>query len=404
MRMRWMNPGSMTRSRAKPSACARAVCLGGLSLLLPACEAPPDTDSTTLSPAERFNARNAEHRARFGDYDIPRQIGSVENIGLQIPRISPDGQRMLYLRTDQPFVSPMTLLGSCEPAHTPPDGHLEIWIRPTHGRDPGSPLSTHRWSHSPVWSESGRYVAYVAHDVNASRIIRVNLADGRQDALGVPEHVNCLPRFNDDDHTLLFCAGESAGGPFRVYRQAAGGAEPIPLSPQGTDCVLPLVADESGSVICAHAAGARLSWVRSTANGVTGLVHGGGSGERPALLQTWAGISTPLSPDRRSWLFYDPLRESISVHSLADQRTVDFRDRSIAACWLADDTIALAGVDRVFVLNTFTGLRLDLFNGQWIPLRYVPLQRRLLMLGPETPQRFKVVEVTFRTRPVESLE
>jgi len=120
--------------------------------------------------------------------------------------------------------------------------------------------------------------------------------------------------------------------------------------------------------------------------------------DQPDLLQTWAGIANPLSPDGRSFLFYDAARNRIRAYHATDRRVVGHRLGSIAACWLGPETIALATADGVFLVDTASGRSPGLFNGSWIPCRYVPRTGRLLLLGRERVNRFSIVEVLFRPR------
>jgi hypothetical protein len=225
------------------------------------------------------------------------------------------------------------------------------------------------------------------------------MVTGDQRALGIPDTINCLPRFDGADDALLFCSGADADGPFRICRQHLDDAEPVFLTPEGADCLLPLTSDAAGHVLCARAVGPDLSWVRCGPDGFTELVPRAGSAGRPDLLGAWLGIAAPLSPDRRSWLYYDGGQNRICLYQTEERRLSRHRTGSIAACWLASDAIALATEEYLFSVNITTGMSPMLFNGQWIPCRYLPASHRLLLLGNDGPQRFSrrfsIVEVVF---------
>ena len=361
-----------------------------LSAGLLGCQAPG-----SASPADCNQAISARHMQRFGNADLPRRIGTVENVGLQLPAVSPDGHQLLYLRTDQDALSPLTLLGAADPQATPPSGTLEVWIRPIDGATAGRCLSTERWAHSATWSPTGGAVAYVACEPPESYIVHVDLQTGRTTRLGVPGSINCLPSFDGGDGTLLFCVGTSSAGPFRVFRQSVGDAHPEALSPDGADCVLPVASDGGGAVLCAQVEGQHLNWVRSSTAGQTVVAPEWGASARPDLLQVWAGIAAPLSPDRRAVLYYDTTRERISILHVPDRLVRWHRRGSIAACWIDNETIALATPDGAFVVNTGTGASVSLFSGQWIPVRYVPAEQRLILLGQDTRRRFAIWQVDF---------
>ena len=391
---------SANRRPARDSVTARAEARGSLliccavALLLAGCEG----SSREPSAADAWNARNERHVSQFGNFGLPRGIGTVENCSLQIPVVSPDGKELLYLRTDHDYLSPMTLLGSSDPRDTPPDGTLAIWIRPVTGTMPGHRLSSRRWAHSPVWSDSGRAVVYVVNEPPVSYVVYHLLDTGEEVTLGVPEAINCLPRFDGNEGSVLYCSGETAAGPLRVYRQSVDGGEPVALTPEGMDCVYPIASDAAGNVLCARLSGDCLNWARCSLSGFTDLPSECGFAQRPNLLQTWAGIPAPLSPDGRSFLFYDTQQERIGAYHAVDNKVVMHRQNSIAACWLTSEAIALATPECAFIVNTVTGMSLQLFNGSWIPVRYVPARRRLLLLGREKARRFSIKEVVFTPR------
>jgi hypothetical protein len=365
------------------------------AMIIAACQTPPPRPA---SPLQQSNTINKEHVDLFGNFDPPKKIGTVENIGLQLPTISPDGQQMLYLRSDSVPISSMTLLGSPDPNHTPPAGTLSIWLRPASGTDAGRQLSSYRWSHSPVWSDSGHSIAYGVNDPPKSFIVHVDLATGRETLLGVPDALNCLPRFDGDDRPLLYCSAANVNGPFCVYRQIVGDVDRVQMTPTGVNCLLPVKSDDRGRVLCARVDGDHLSWVESGLNGVDELVPQGGLADPATMLQTWAGIASPLSPDGRNFMFYDPLQNRIAVFILPEKHLVNHRPRSIAACWLTNEAIALATDDLTFLTNNKTGMSLQLLNGLWIPNRYIPRERRLILLGRQSDRRFSIVEVLFKTR------
>lgn len=393
-----MNTRHRSVDRPQSHACRRLArqCLGGMiSLAIFGCQ--PAGPAPSIDP--RLNQLQAEHqrqREQFGEFEIPRKIGSVENVGLQIPAVSPDGQQMLYLRTDCERLSAMTLLGSADPNDTPPDKTLSIWLRPVAGVGPGEQLSRCFWAHSPTWSNTGAAVAYVANNPPHGSIVHLDLARGQATILGVHGAVNCLPRFDGDDHTLLFCSGSKARGSFRVYRQSIDEPAPVALSPPGTDCVFPVMSDKTGQVLCARVNADYLHWVSCGVDGVTELVPKCGSSDRPLLLQTWAGIASPLSPDRGAFLFFDTGQGRIAVLHATQRLVRRHRSGSIAACWVDEQTIALATQEAAFIVNIHTGVSTSLFSGSWIPCRYVPASRRLILLGQEHAGRFSIWEVVFK--------
>ena len=371
-------------------ACRWAAAIGAC-LVLSGCQAPPGART-----ADRQTASNQRHLDLFGNFDLPRKIGTVENVRLQVPVFSPDGSQLMYLRTDQDELSPMTLLGSA--AHTPDEGTLSVWVRPAEGNGAGRRLSSGRWAHSAVWSNSGRSALYVVNAPPGSTIVHLDLASGQERRLGVAGAINCLPRFSARaDETVLFCTGKDPNGPFRVARQSLRESEPTLLTPEGTDCVLPIQPDRAGKLLCARSAGERLNWALCGPEGVADVAAECGSSRRPEMLAAWAGIAEPLAPDGRSLVFYDPLQDRICIYHASDRRVVRHRSGSIAACWLSKDAVALATDRGVFAVNTVTGLSPALFDGTWIPARYVPATRRLLLLGRDSAVRFSIVEVVFKT-------
>lgn len=361
-----------------------------LGLLAAGCGAPK------IGATESYTGRMERHAREFGRFRLPEQVGVVENIGLQLPAVSPDGEQVLYLRLDAPAVSPMTLLGSSDAADTPGEGTLTIWLRPARGTSAGRRLSTQRWAHSAVWSASGRAIAYVANEPPGSRIVHHDLASGRETSLGVPGAVNCLPRFDGDDRSLLFCSGASAAGPFRVFRQCTEGEPAAALTPAGQHCVLPVLSEAGGKVLCARASGHSLHWARAGVEGTADVSDRIGNGDGPGVLALWAGIAEPVSPDRKSVLFYEAGADRIAVYNAADKRLARHRTGSVAACWINNESIALATPGGLFVVHAFSGVSLSLMSGAWVPARFVPESRTLVVLGKgQTSSRLSIYAIGF---------
>jgi len=383
----------MARARAR-----RAGVLG-LAILLSGCQSPaPHTASGRDADAI------ARHQRRFGRFGLPRQIGMVENVGLQLPVVSPDGTQMLYLRTDCAGLRPETLLGSDDPEVTPLDGVLSVWRRPVAGRAAGERISSARWAHSPVWSPRGAALAYVVNEAGGSRIVHRAIASGEEHELGVEAARNCLPRFDGGDDVLLFCssgrgdtlpvAPGAMEGRFRVYRQGATDAAPTVLTPPDAECVLPVATDATG-VLCAAGRGAHYQWVRAGESEMSELTLPVSWSGRADCLLTWAGTADPLSPDGGTLLYYDVSQDRICALHLADRVLRQHRSGSIAACWMDAETLALATADGLYVVNAPTGASVPVFNGRWIPSRYVPEERRLVVLGGAAPRRLSIWEVVF---------
>ncbi len=364
--------------------CAALLVLGS-----GACNAP----STAIDP----QVAAEEHRKLFGEFELPQKIGSVPNLGLQLPALSPDGTQLVYLRTDRELISPMTLLGSTEPNDTPAEGTLSLWLRPATGSSLGQRISRGRWAHSAAWSPSGRFVAYVAAHETGTVIVRHEIATGREETFGAPEGVHALPVFDGADEVLLFCHGQTAAGPFEVCRQSPGDAQPTVCTPEGADCVLPLMTTVAGQVICGKVEGGAFSWARCSRNSTIQLVPPCGPGGRPVFLQSAAGITVPVSPDRGSFLFYDLSKDRIAECRWGDPLVRRHRPGSIAACWLTDRAIALATAEGLFVVETRTGASVSLLSGSWLPLRYVPQTSRLYLLtADQGPARFSLYELAFK--------
>ncbi len=349
-----------------------------------------------VSTGDSLTASMDRHRQAYGDFEPPRKIGSVPNLGLQLPQISPDGTQMVYLRTDRDAVSPMTIFGSDDPSVTPTEGTLSIWLRPVEGASLGRRVSRERWAHSPVWSNSGEFLAYVAGETGGTVIVRVNVSSGQADVLGAGPGVSCLPVFDGDDNTLLFCRGDSAADPFTVCRQAVGESQPQTLTPKGMDCLLP-VRYENGNVICARTEGQHLDWVECSPATARELVPKCGGSQRPGVLQVMAGIPQPLAPDRKNFVFYDQNRDRVGVCQIGARTVRLHRAGSIAACWLGNDTLALATSEGLFAVNATSGVSLPLLSGSWLPMRYVPAAAKLYLLGKDNgTSRLAIYELVFR--------
>lgn len=369
------------------------VIVTGLSISSICCQ-----QSAGLGAIDPVAAINERHANKYGNFDLPRKIGVVENVGLELPKISPDGKWILYLRTDCEHLSPMTLFGSPVPSDTPSEGTLAVWLRSVQGNAPGRPLSTVRWAHSAVWSPDSRAVVYVVNEPPISWIEHVNLADGTRTRLGQKRMINCLPRFDSDGRAILYCAAEGVAGPFKIYHQNLDQTEPTPVSPEGMDCLLPVLYQNDGRVICASLQADQFRWIAASSQGMNILAESYGLADRSTLLQTWAGVIDPVSPDRQKFMFYDTVQSRICMYYQPEKIVRSHRNDSIAACWMDDQTITLATADRVFLVNTQTGMSLELFNGAWIPGRYLDSERKLILLGRENSRRFSIMEIQFHDR------
>lgn len=344
-------------------------------------------DKTHRAPASQ--SAPAQPSRLFQASELPRQIGVVENCGLQIPAISPDGRQMLYLRSQGPRPSMAMLLGGDPPT----EGSLSIWVRPIRGALAGKPLSTQQWAHSPAWSQDGTAVAYVAHDDRGSAIVHVDMHTGRQTSMGLPQGAHCLPRFDTDSRTVLFCRAKSVDAPFRVYRQILDETEPVPMSPEGMECILPLRTGQGGAVLCAKVDADQLHWVWANPTGTQAIGAAWGGSGRMEALQAWAGVSQPISADGTAVLFYDSGRDRMSVLHLNERVLRQHRPASIAGCWVDAHTIVLATPAAIFLTDVATGQSVQLLSGTWIPGQFTPADSRLILLGRESQSSFAVWEI-----------
>jgi hypothetical protein len=363
-----------------------------MMLALTGCKtsAPVQTSAIMLQEA---------HRSAFSDFDLPRKIGAVENIGLQLPCVSPDGKRLLYLRSDQDSLSPLTVLGSTAPQDTPPAGVLSIWLRPIEGTVLGQRISPGRWCHSAAWSRSGNRLVYVSVEQSGTSIVVFEPATHREQKLGVAGHVNCMPRFAVDERTVIFCSAAAYGEPLRIYRQSEGG-QPVALSPEGQDCVLPVLLRDDGSAVCGVLESDLLSWATAHPDRLDQIAPQSSVGTRPEFLNTWAGVPDPISPDLRTLLFYDARQSRIAALDLAARIVRRHRTGSIAACWMTERAVALATPDNLFCVDAETGVSLPLMNGPWIPARYMRDENRLILMGRErAAARLSLYAMNFRPHP-----
>jgi hypothetical protein len=361
-------------------------------------------EATPTATQDGFIAAQDAHRGAFSDFDLPRKIGAVENLGLQLPSVSPDGTRLAYLRSDQETVSPMTVLASAAPEDTPPTGLLSVWVRGLEGSALGARVSRGRWCHSAVWSPDGSNIVYVSNEPNGSSIgiawiSTANLdatSDDSNDWLGVPERVNILPRFARDGQSVIFCSADASNSTFRVCRQRPGEA-PVAISPAGQDCVLPALLRDDGWVVCGQIEGGQLNWVQARPERVVQIAAD--SGSNAGLLQTWAGIGEPLAPDGSGLLYYDPRQNRIAVLDIHAGLVRLHRPGSIAACWMTPRAIALATPDNLFCVDVHTGVSIPLMSGAWIPARYLAHENRLVLFGKEgSASRLSIFSMNFRPR------
>ena len=153
------------------------------------------------------------------------------------------------------------------------------------------------------------------------------------------------------------------------------------MTPAGQNCLLPAMSEKSGAVFCAVSEGDSLRWARANPAGVEQLFGPLAENQGLAALAVWDCITEPVSPGRTSIAFFEPAADRISFYEAAGRRPPRQRQGSIAACWMTDECAAIATSDGLFAVNAFTGVSLPLMSGAWIPVRFVPASRTLIVLG-----------------------
>jgi dipeptidyl aminopeptidase/acylaminoacyl peptidase len=333
-------------------------------------------------------------KARFRNFRI-QKIGGVEKHWLELPRASPDGESLLYLRSQDQAPDRRTLL--VEKDATPPDGELQIWLRPTAGADPGQRISEEEWVHSARWSPDGSSIVYAANGRDGSSRMVWRSLNGDVRMFGAPKQRNCSPTFSGNGSEIVWSASPIEEDRFSLFRADISEPDSTPISTQILG-LHPVGAEDGSGVFYLSLASDRAQLWRSdeTSRSFLLLVEDCGPANPIALLNSLASVPQPVGPDG-SFCLFDTRRERILTVSPDGSIIQRHREGTFAACWIEAGLIVIATENDLFLTDTTSGMSLTLLNGSWLPIHYDRDGRRLLLLGRSSEARFSVYRLEFES-------
>ncbi len=323
---------------------------------------------------------------------------AVPNAGLQLPRFSPDGKWVAYLQMQEgaPAVSPDALVSGkgLDP--------VSLWMRRVGDEDPNDveprniAIGGAAW---PTWSSDGSTLLFVSHDdQNGCALMMHEVATGvtRRWSVGLRRMLS--PAWSPSGEQLAVVAYDEVAeqaGVFVIDRESGRVTSgPPPLVPAGGAQVLPRWLDDE-----------TLLWVELGERGGS-LVRwrvGDAASERVALVDVPAslfdaihldaGLSEPLSPDRRFFGYYRATRDRIELVELSSGRVLAMQAGDRAGAWWGGSWFLIANDERL-ELCAVPGdgaaeagddlRRLPLLPGSWVPRWSGPVEGSMLLLGRDS--------------------
>ena len=393
--------------------------VAGLMLAIGGCAAPQtDWQQANAKPIgdaqepgwQAISPSNAQ-RWTGGITAVARERPGLPNAGLQLPRVSPNGEWIAFLDADpeSDYVSPdqwVTGRGL--------EG-VSLWLRAVDREDAAAPVAVSQaaW---PAWSDDSNTLLFVSHDPSTGCALGLHdVTSGRTKRLSVGIQNMLTPSMSPDgrrvavagygevaDQALIFVidleTGQASPGPLPTL----GGAQ---LMPQwlDDDTLLFVELDEHG--------GGLLRWRmgQSQADPIAPL-------QLPAsifdAIHLHAGIARPVSPDGRYFTYYAPGQDRMVWVATdgGDEASLEVGDR--AGTWWSDEWFLAANDDRLALVaspqsrpsvdgSSGADLRphIRLLSGRWAPVWADAEKQSMLLVGEgDTPDRFRLVQLWVVTK------
>ena len=341
-----------------------AICLAGALL-------PGGCVRRRKAPAVTVSGESALLRAAHVRVEI-QPLGEVDNSGLQLPAVSPDGKWVVYLssRSDRPIEREALFTGRGLET-------MALCVRPA---APGAAArvvcaSGAAW---PTFTADSRRLLFVAYGATGRCDLGIHdLAEGTTDrkSLGLA-HMMMPAAEPAGDRVAVVAPGRQADT-WRVHVAdlAGGKVEAVcPPAEEGESQFWPQWTAD-GRIVYVVACGGRTSlaqWApgRLPPTSLSAL-------RLPAALvglhQSFAAVSGPLSPDGARWACYEPAQDRIVLVSLADGARIELPAGTQAGCWLgAARYVAAGGAEmRLFEVSTASP-SVRLMRGAWLPSGATP--------------------------------
>ncbi|MEM7624202.1 MAG: hypothetical protein AAF333_01095 [Planctomycetota bacterium] len=373
---------------------------------------------------ESLTADERPRRWRGGVTTFARQHPGVPNAGLQLPRVSPNGEWVTFLDVDRQ--------GGVVPSDAWLTGRglegVSLWLRRV--EDDGLARNVaYGYAAWPTWSPDGARLVFVSHDpgTGCALVIHDVMAQRSQRlAVGIQKMVT--PAVSPDgtrvavagygelpDRAVLFVVdlktGEAVPGP----RPTLGGAQLMPVW-LDDDTLLYVELDEAGGGLMRWRPG------RSVAEPVAPLAL-------PASIfdavHLHAGIARPISPDAQRFAYYAVPNDRVELVELSTATATPLERGDRAGAWWGRDWFIVADNDQLALVapprfaasqslddvalgadteeaddapRSVESPRMVLLPGRWVPLWTDAASHSMILIGPGELGRFDVLQLWAVTR------
>lgn len=374
---------------------------------------------------ESLTADERPRRWSGGVTTFARAYPGLPSAGLQLPRVSSDGEWIAFMDVDR------------EAAAVSQDAWLtgrglqdvSLWVRRV-GDDGLARNVAYGDAAWPTWSPDGSRLVFISHDAETGCAVVIHdVATQRSQRLAVGIKKMVTPAISPDgrrlavagygelpDQALLFVIDLATGHATPGPPPTLGGAQLMPLWLDAQTLLFVELDGQGGGLM-------RWSLGASVAEPVAPLAL-------PASIfdavHLHAGIAQPISPDAGRFAYYTGATDRIELVDLgsAAGSSLDFGDR--AGTWwgrdwfiVADDeqlsltptprdTAALPGEDSAAEVETskksdalddVESPRMALLPGRWVPLWTDAANHSMILLGPgKTAGRFELIQFWAVTR------
>ncbi|MEM9418791.1 MAG: hypothetical protein AAGA25_07060 [Planctomycetota bacterium] len=387
------------------------------------CASPPDWERANAqelqeAQGEGLNAIAPERKARRwtgGVTAVGADRPGVPNMGLQLPRVSPDGSWVAFLDADPelPRILPDSLVSGRGL------GGVSLWVRGV--EDEGFAQSV-AVAHAawPTWSRDASTLVFISHDPRTGCALGFHdAATGQTDRLAVGIRKMLTPAMSPDNQRIAVSGyGEIADQALLfVIDRDTGESMPGPQPSLGGAQLMPHWIDHQ-----------TLLFVELDANG-GGLMRwtvGSPQAEPIAPLQLpesifdaihlHAGVPSPVSAGGRYFSYYASSEDRIVWIDMDTGEAMNLNTGDRAGTWWNAQWFLVANDDQLELIAAPQNIsetdaqevsvapdderpRMNLLPGRWVPLWADADQQSMLLVGQsDRPDRFRLLQLWVITR------
>lgn len=261
-----------------------------------------------------------------------RQLPSVPN-SLQLPRVSPNGQWIAYLKNDDPSPPNHESLVTGRGLSA-----ISLWVRSINSTRPRIVLGSGAcWA---TWSVDGKKLFYISYDARHRCSLGIHdLASGRSRLLAAGvRHMMMLAPSPSGTHLAVSTYGElPEKARIFIIDLTNGEARPGPMATGGPQLWPHWLDDQTLLYVTYDKDDASLRrWTVSTQHGQTVMAL-----KMPhtvfGAMRLFASVSRPLSSDLRHLAYYEMEQDRLAIADLATARIYPMNRGFQAGTWLGAD-------------------------------------------------------------------